>query len=375
MTKVMLIKDRNTFNTKWVCNFASQLSNRGYEVVLVSDSYAHSGTPVPIDEKVKKINLSAKTPNLLKNLWLIIRSFLPLEFVRYAQLFKQENPDVIICYFNRDLINATFRQSHNIPIIMMMHNPPNEMFANVSKGWRKYFTDKAFARAGVVQVLMNGFVKEVTDVYPDKKVEVIPNQVMEPKVFRNLEQESRVIIHVAQIARRAKRQHLLVEAFAKIAKDFPDWKVHFFGKVKKGKHQKYFNFLQAEIKRLGLEDRLIFKGYSNNITEEYLHSDIVTLPSFSEGFGYGLADGLAIGLPGIGFADAPAVNELIINNKSGYLVKDVDDYADKLAKLMSDKALRIKMGEFARQDIKQRYAPQKIIDKWVNLIERTKHHD
>ena len=208
-----------------------------------------------------------------------------------------------------------------------------------------------------------------------KKVEVIPNQVMEPKVFRNLEQESRVIIHVAQIARRAKRQHLLVEAFAKIAKDFPDWKVHFFGKVKKGKHQKYFNSLQAEIKRLGLEDRLIFKGYSNNITEEYLHSDIVTLPSFSEGFGYGLADGLAIGLPGIGFADAPAVNELIINNKSGYLVKDVDDYADKLAKLMSDKALRIKMGEFARQDIKQRYAPQKIIDKWVNLIEGTKHHD
>ena len=87
-----------------------------------------------------------------------------------------------------------------------------------------------------------------------------------------------------------------------------------------------------------------------------------------------MADGLAIGLPGVGFADAPAINELIINNKSGYLVKDVDDYADKLAKLMSDKALRIKMGEFARQDMK-RYAPQKIIDKWVNLIERTKHHD
>ena len=370
MTKIMLLKDRNNFNTKWVCNFASQLTIRGYEVVLVADSYSHAGEPVAIDERVKKLNLSAKTSNPFYNLWLCLRNFLPLAHIRYKKLFAEENPDIIICYFNHDLINATLRQTHNIPIIMMMHNPPNEIFANVRRGFRQFVTDKAFARANVVQVLMNSFKKEVTDIYPNKTVEVIPNQVIIPKDCCDLSVAKNTIIHVAQIAEQFKRQHLLIEAFAKIADDFPTWKVLFFGKVKKGKHEKYFKRLQKRVKELNLQDRLIFKGYSNNITQEYLNSDIVTMPSFSEGFGYGLADGLAIGLPGVGFASAPAINELIINGKTGYLVKDVDDYAAKLAKLMSDKTLRMQMGKQARQDM-ERYSPQSVIDKWVNVIEQT----
>ncbi len=369
MTKIMLMKDRNTFNTKWVCNFASQLVQRGYDVVLVADSYNHAGKPVSIDKRVKKINLSAQTSNIFLNTWYRLREILPTSFLRYRRLIKDEKPDIIICYFTTDLIHAAILQSHKIPIIMMMHNPPNEIFANVRKGIKKYFTDKAFNRANMVQVLMKSFQKEVTDVYPDKRTEVIPNQVLIPQQTHPSNQENQTIIHVAQIAERFKRQHLLVEAFAKIANDFPEWKVHFFGKVKKGRHEKYFNRLQERIKELHLEDRLIFKGYSENITKEYMQSDIVTLPSFSEGFGYGLADGLAIGLPGVGFADAPAVNELIIDGKTGYLVKDVDDYADKLAKLMSNKNLRVKMGKAAHEDMK-RYAPEKVIDKWVDLIER-----
>lgn len=372
MPKIMLIKDRNTFNTKWVCNFASQLVERGYEVILVSDSYSKSGTPVPINPNVKKINLSAKTNNFLKNIWIIIRSILPITFFRYKKLFKQEQPNVIICYFNKDLINATLFQFHNIPIIMMMHNPPNEIFANVRKGFSKFFTDRAFNRANVIQVLMNSFAKEVSNIYLNKNVVVIPNQVPMPIEKADLTIEHKTIIHVAQIAKDFKRQHLLIEAFSKIAKDFPDWKVHFFGKVKKGKHTKYFNELQNRIKELGLEKQLLFKGFSNNITHEYLKSDIVTLPSFSEGFGYGLADGLAIGLPGIGFANAPAINELIINNTTGFLVKDIEDYANKLAQLMTNKNLRIQMGNNARKDM-NRYNPQSVIDKWVNLIEKVRN--
>ncbi len=368
----MLIKDRNTFNTKWVCDFASQLIERGFKVVLVSDSYNKSGDkqPVNINPLVKKINLSQKSANRFYNLYLQLRSFFPFANLRYKSLFKKENPDIIICYFNHDLINSTFLQNHQIPIIMMMHNPPNEIFANTRCGYKKFITDMAFKRANVVQVLMHSFKQEITNIYPDKKVAVIANQVLPPAIQQDLSITHNKIIHVAQIARDFKRQHLLIEAFSLIASDFPDWQVNFFGRVKKGKHAKYYQELLAKVKDLGLENQIFFKGYSNDITSEYLNSDIVTMPSYSEGFGYGLADGLALGLVGVGFRDAPAINELIIDNQTGYLVTDIKDYADKLSTLMKDKDLRIKLGKNAQLDM-QRYAPKIIIDSWIELINST----
>ncbi len=110
-------------------------------------------------------------------------------------------------------------------------------------------------------------------------------------------------------------------------------------------------------------------GYSKQITQELLNSEIATLPSRAEGFGYGLADGLALGLPGVGFAGAAGINDILIDGKSGFLVKNVDDYANKLDILMSNDKIRQEMGAFGRKDMQKRYNPKEIINKWVKLIE------
>ena len=116
-----------------------------------------------------------------------------------------------------------------------------------------------------------------------------------------------------------------------------------------------------------MENQILFPGFSHNITEEYLNSEIVALPSYTEGFGYGLADGLALGLPGIGYDFALAINRILVNDKSGYLVKDIPDMTEKLRLLMQNHDLRQKMGEFARRDM-QKYAPETVIAAWVKLI-------
>lgn len=369
MTKIMLVRDRNTFNTKWVCNFASQLVERGYQVDLVADSYAKSGNLIVENPKFHAINLSSPSKNLFKNIWLKIREHIPfIAYFRYKKLLNESKPDVIICYFLKDLIHVSLFHKHNIPIIMMMHNPPNEVFVKVNNFLKKYIVSSAFKKVSVVQVLMKDFVSEIKDVFPNKDVVVIANQVIQQEKSVDLNVEHKKIIHVAQITAK-KRQQVVVEAFAKIADQFPDWRVEFFGKVKRGRHTRFYKKLLKRVKELGLEDRLLFRGYTNDITSEYLTSDINTLPSYAEGFGYGLADGLALGIPGIGFEYAASINELIKNNETGFLAKDVDDYAEKLALLMKDKQLRIKMGAKAKEDMK-RYAPKIIIDQWVNLVER-----
>ena len=63
---------------------------------------------------------------------------------------------------------------------------------------------------------------------------------------------------------------------------------------------------------------------------------------------------------------------MITDGADGYLCEDgVDDFHDKLRKLMADRALRVAMGEQARNAMKA-YAPEKIWDTWENLLERFK---
>mgnify|MGYP001348390744 CR=1 FL=1 len=133
---------------------------------------------------------------------------------------------------------------------------------------------------------------------------------------------------------------------------------------------RYYNKCLARIKELDLGSQMVFKGYTKNITQAYLDSDICTLPSRAEGFGLGLADGMALGLPGIGFADAASINQIIIHDKSGFLVTDISDYANKLDVLMSDQALRQSMGQYARKDMQARYSPDVVMGMWKSLIEK-----
>ena len=123
---------------------------------------------------------------------------------------------------------------------------------------------------------------------------------------------------------------------------------------------KKFDFLQSH--------EYNWQGHKAIITVVVQVSDIFAFPSFWEGFGLALAEGMSAGLPAVGFKTCPGVNELIKDGESGYLCEDnLEAFTDALDKLMSDKDLRVKMGRAAKESMKQ-FAPQKNWDKWESLI-------
>ncbi len=84
-----------------------------------------------------------------------------------------------------------------------------------------------------------------------------------------------------------------------------------------------------------------------------------------------LAEGMSMGLPAVGYRNCGGVNELIHDGVDGFLCEDgVEDFADKLRRLMADRDLRIRMGEKAREAMKA-YAPDTIWDTWERLLEET----
>ena len=118
-------------------------------------------------------------------------------------------------------------------------------------------------------------------------------------------------------------------------------------------------------------EQIIFCGTCDNVLKKLETAKIFAFPSSYEGFPLSLTEAMSAGLPAIGYKNCPAVNELIKDGENGFLCEEgVDVFAQALEKLISDEELRKKMGNAAKKDMKQ-YAPEKIWDRWKNLIEKS----
>lgn len=373
--KVMVVKDRNVLNTKFLAQFVNSLHRTGFDVTVVCDSYKKQGSGVTLDDGVQFINLNAKTNNPFFNLYRFLRGKLFRPTARFKKVIAAEKPDVIICYFMVDLVNVLYKQDHNVPVIMMMHGYPPVMLGNLMKKkpyMRAVYRD-VMDRAAVFHVLMKSYEKTISGFCTPKRVVTIPNEVVQiPENERaDLSVEKKKIIYVARVEKTGKRHHLLVEAFGRLLKEFPDWQLEFWGMRKYPAYERELMELAA---KYGAQDNVFIKGYHPKIQEVYRQADIHAFPSAHEGFSLALADGMACGLPSLGFADAPSVNELIVDGHNGFLAKDPDDFTQKLRRLMSEKELRIAFGRNAARDMAE-YAPEKVIELWRRLIVKTVGED
>lgn len=363
----MLVRDRNVLNTNWLIYFANLLTMSGHEVMIACDTYSKLGKIAPnleLDERVRVINLNGKTDSPFINVYRKISGKLIPAWFRFKKLIKKEKPDVIVCYFPVDLFNVTRFQNHQIPIIQMVHGKPSLVTKKMIK--KVWYSKSCIKQIHTWQVLLESYKGDVDKRFEPKNIVSIANPVKQydENEIIDLNNEKKCIIYIARIEREIKRPHLLVEAFAKVAKDFPDWKVEIWGLRK---YPDYDAEIENFIAEQGIEDQVKLMGYGDNVEEIYRHADIQAFPSKGEGFSLALADAMALGLPEIGFKDAYSVNELIRDGYNGFLVKDVEEFAKRLGELMSDKELRIRLGRNAHEDMKA-YAPEKIIAKWNELF-------
>ncbi len=369
--KLMLVRDRNVLNTNWLIYLANLFVTDGYEVVIACDTYSKlgkNGVGYELDKRVRVVNLSGKTDNVLVNVYHCLRVKLVPAWFRFNRLIKAEKPDVIISYFPNDLYNITHFQKYDAPIVQMIHGwPPFVLNKTLKKNplvrlWRK----ASYKKVHTYQVLMNSFKEDINPFFEPKNVVRIANPVQQydDDEVIDLENEKKKIIYVARIEKNNKRPHVLVEAFSLIAKDFPDWKVEIWGLAK---YEDYNAEMDNLIKKYHLENQVSLPGYADDVEALYRSADIHAFPSACEGFSLAIADAMALGLPHIGFKDAHSVNEIIVDGHNGFLATDVPDFALKLRCLMEDKNLRIKFGRQAHEDMKA-YAPKVIMQQWRELF-------
>ena len=98
-------------------------------------------------------------------------------------------------------------------------------------------------------------------------------------------------------------------------------------------------------------------------------SDLCVAPSAYEGFSLAHTEAMSMGLPLIGYRSCVSVAELIDDGVNGLLAADgAEPLAEKMAVLMRDRDLRVRMGNAARESMRV-YAPEIIWGRWETLME------
>ena len=127
--------------------------------------------------------------------------------------------------------------------------------------------------------------------------------------------------------------------------------------------------LIAESKRLGIEDRVTFSGFVDDIHRWLVAIDIFALLSFVEGFGYVLAEAGAAGKPCVAYR-ASSVPEVVKDGDTALLAGQGDDagFASHLRRLVEDDTLRRQMGDAARRDVFERHGLDAMVERMEKVL-------
>ncbi len=103
--------------------------------------------------------------------------------------------------------------------------------------------------------------------------------------------------------------------------------------------------LRNRVAKGGLHDHVVFTGYKTNPQDYMRDSDLVLVPSVSEGFGVVFLEAFNSGRPVVAF-DVPAGNEILEDGVSGALIQPFDTQAmgKEISRLLEDETIRHEMG-------------------------------
>lgn len=374
------------------CELANMLARDGYDVTCLYCEPSQAPPFYPLDPEVTRLNLWGKAARKAWPYRLLdgaakyyakARALAPADwlskngyFVRRLYIaFKTGKPDLVISFMppanTPTLIAGKMAGVRTLPT---NHNVPEKDFRSPER-WDqnpidRYLRLKAHDYAFRIHTLFPTFAAWFPE-HLQSRMRVIYNYVA-PEFYEvdPLSPRDKEVIGVGRLA-GVKNYEVLVEAWALIADEFPDWHVSIYGV---GPDKKK---LQALIADNGLAGKVRLKGHRSDIIEIYRHASILAHPAHHEGFGLSVAEALACGLPVVAFADCDGVKEFVHDEDNGLMVNRAGGaraYADALARIMRDDALRQRLRQRARPSVAA-FNVEQFKQSFIDVIEEAKDEE
>lgn len=194
------------------------------------------------------------------------------------------------------------------------------------------------------------------------RVDVIPNPLpFYPEITK--EERRHRVIAVGRYFDE-KGYDMLLKAWAIVEKNNDDWELEIYGDGNKLYYEKLTDSLKINKKRCRLSDSI------SDVQKEYLDSSLFVCTSRFEGFGMGIIEAMACGLPVVAFDCLWGPRSIIIDGEDGLLVENgnIEKLASTIISLIDNPNRIFEMGQNARKNVK-RFNIDDIAKKWRRLFE------
>ena len=337
------------------CLLADKLQKSGHAVIMMTDLFHPFAYHV--DESVRKVKLfnTEKEAHSRGYLYYMIRNT--------RAMLKREQPDVIIGVLPIMNLVAILAAKGLKTKVIASHHTSFDRRENIHI---MVIKNQVYKWADAVTVLTQADYDYLGKRLP-KKV-VMPNPLAYPCVNTPVGNRRKNIVAVGRLdVWQIKGFDLLIEAWSRIAKDYPDWQLEIAG----GGKECSFEEIKRIAKDNGVLHRVNFLGFRKDIDAVMRESSIFALTSRIEGFGMVLIEAMSQGCACVSFDDGGRQREIIQDDKEGIVIDghNPEALSDALKKLIEDDRLRY---DIAENGIKRAdsYNIDIIAKKWENLINR-----
>ena len=344
----------------------------GYDVTIILTEGKGKSPFYPLSDRIKVVNLNIGFEQLwncsfLKKIFVYLKKQRQYKKALTAELMKL-CPDITVSLLRRE-INFLIGIKDGSKKIGELH--VNRL------NYRNFeANDTNFIKQLFAKLWMSNLVKQLKRLYrfvvlteedklawPElKNVSVIPD----PLSFVPTAQSTLGVKRVIAVGRYVYQKgfDLLLQAWAKIERQCPDWMLVVYGDGDRAPYEQM-------MRNLGIDtSRCLLNGPTTDIQREYVNSSLFVFTSRFEGFGMVLVEAMACGLPVVSFACPCGPKDIVRDGEDGFLVENgnIDELVQQLMKLMVDHRLRTAFARHAQQNA-QRFNIEQTALRWKSVFE------
>lgn len=292
--------------------------------------------------------------------------------VALRRLIRARKPDVVVSFLpNVNIAALAATAFTRIPCIVSERSDPSVQ--PIGRFW-SLACRLLYRFADAVTVQTEHVAKRIEAIYPGlRRVAVMPNPLPAALLAQSESQPveisqsgsfSQVLLSVGRLAPE-KRTDLIIEAFAQLAPQFPNWVLHLVGDGPLREP------LQDKIDATGLPPkRICLLGRSNEPWALMAQANAFVLASDYEGFPNALLEAVALGLPSVSTDCGGGVRDI---SEQGTVVRlvptgDLTQLQLALSELMSDPCLRLQLGRDGAASVRRRFSLNTVLAMWDALF-------
>lgn len=302
----------------------------------------------------------------------------PIILVKLVVLLKRNNYDIVHTHTTKTgILGRLAARIVGVPIIICgLHGTAIQTFPRKILNWALMFFEKLTGRftdayISVSEILSKNYkengigtkIKYYT-VYSGMNLDKffnIKENIKQEEVIKGLEITSNNFI-IGNIGRLevAKGNKYLFEAIKKVTEQRKECHLKL---LVIGEGEEKENLIKY-VRKLGLEDKIIFTGYMKDIEKLMAIMDILVLSSLREGLPRVLVQAAAVGMPSVAF-NVDGVPEIIKDGYNGFLVrpKDVNQLADKIIRYIDNRELIELHGKNGRNFVNGKWSIENMVNK------------